>query len=215
MGIIRQGILGGFRNKTGSIVGAYWRTLDVIRALPRISGKAPSQAQKDQQFKFGLVTGFLSKISSLIDIGFYSGSKAATPMNDAVSYHLKNAILGASPTFTFDYTKLIFSKGKLEMAQSILADSIAGNKVEFSWDHLEQDDKLIDGTDMVNLLIYNAVKNKFVSMRNAAARSAKSYTMSVPADFGMDEVHCYISFSSTKTKNLVSDSFYIGTMQLI
>jgi len=214
MGIIRQGILGGFRNKTGSVVGAYWRTLDVIRALPRISGKAPSQAQKDQQFKFGLVTGFLSKISNLIDTGFYSGSKAATPMNDAVSYHLKNAILGTSPTFTFDYTKLIFSKGKLEMAQSVLADSIAGNKVKFSWDHVEQDDKQIDGRDMVSVLIYNPVKDRFVSMRNAVARSAKSFSMSIPADFSLDEVYCYISFSSVTKKNLVSDSLYIGLLPL-
>jgi hypothetical protein len=52
MGIIRQGILGGFRKKTGSVVGAYWRKLDVIRGLPRKSSKPPTIAQLNQQLKF-------------------------------------------------------------------------------------------------------------------------------------------------------------------
>ncbi|RZK61166.1 MAG: hypothetical protein EOO95_16865, partial [Pedobacter sp.] len=68
MGLIKQGILGGFRKKTGTVVGAYWRKLDVIRALPRNSGKGATQLQINQQLKFGLVTSFLSNISGLIDV---------------------------------------------------------------------------------------------------------------------------------------------------
>lgn len=51
MGIIRGGILGGFRNKAGAVIGSYWRTLD-IKGLPCISGKAPTQKQLDQRAKF-------------------------------------------------------------------------------------------------------------------------------------------------------------------
>ncbi|MBE9601874.1 DUF6266 family protein [Pedobacter sp. MC2016-24] len=216
MGIIKQGILGGFANKTGSVVGAYHRGQDTIRALPRNSGKAPSQAQKDQRLKFGLVTGFLGRISNLIDNGYAAaGAKITTAMNEAVSLHLKSAVTGLSPNFTFNYAKLIFSKGKLLMAQSVLADSIAGGKVKFSWDHVEQDDKLIDGTDLVTILIYNPAKDRFVSVRDAVARSAKSYSMSIPADFSLDDVHCYISFSSVKKRNLVSDSLYVGLLPVV
>lgn len=215
MGIIRQGILGGFRKKVGSVVGAYHRGQDTIRSLPRKSNKAATQVQKDQRFKFALVTDTVGRIGSLIDKGYAAaGAKITTPMNEAVRYHLTNAVVGMSPGFTFDYTKLVFSKGKLVMAQSVLADSIAGNKVKFSWDHVEQDDKLVDATDMVNVLIYNPAKDRFVSMIAAVARSAKSYTMSIPADFSLDEVHCYISFSSVKKRNLVSNSLYIGLLPL-
>jgi hypothetical protein len=35
MGIIRGGVLGGFRNKTGAVVGSYWRTLDPELAARR------------------------------------------------------------------------------------------------------------------------------------------------------------------------------------
>jgi len=215
MGIITKGVLGGFRKKTGSVVGAYHRGQDTIRSMPRKTNKPATQVQKDQRFKFGLVTGALSRISSLIDTGYAAaGANITTAMNQAVGYHLKNAVSGASPNFSFDYTKLRFSKGKLEMAQSVLADSIAGNKVKFSWDHVEQDDKLIDGTDMASFLIYNPLKDKFVAIRNAVARSAKSFSISIPADFSTDDVHVYISFSSVKNKNLVSNSLYIGLLPL-
>jgi hypothetical protein len=41
MGIIKGGILGGFTNKTGAVIGAYWRTLHTMRGLPRKGGKQP------------------------------------------------------------------------------------------------------------------------------------------------------------------------------
>lgn len=216
MGIIKQGVLGGFANKTGAVVGAYHRGQDTIRALPRKTNKAPTQVQKDQRFKFALVTGVISRIDSLVDVGYaLPGSKITTAVNEAVKYHLTNAVTGVSPNFMFDYTKLRFSTGNLEMAQSVLVDSIAATKVKFSWDHVEQDSKKIDGTDMVSVLIYNPAKDRFVYMRNAIARSAKTLTMSIPADFSLDEVHCYIAFNSVIKKNLVSKSLYIGLLPLI
>jgi hypothetical protein len=63
MGILRQGVLGGFRKKTGTVVGASHRGQDIIRGLPRISKKAPSKGQLDQRTKYGLVKKFLNRIS--------------------------------------------------------------------------------------------------------------------------------------------------------
>jgi len=71
MGIINHGILGGFRKKVGPVVGTHWRSLAVIKALPRVGGKARSTLQLDQQLKFGMVSRFLSRISPLVDIGFH------------------------------------------------------------------------------------------------------------------------------------------------
>jgi hypothetical protein len=214
MGIIKQGILGGFANKTGSVVGAYHRGQDTIRALPRKSNKASSQAQKDQRLKFALVTGILSRVDALIDTGYaLAGSKVTTAMNEAVSYHLLHAVKGVSPNFTFDYAKLRFSSGKQEAAPGWDVSAV-GNKVKFSWEYLNQDDSRIDGTDLVSVLIYNPAKDKFVSKRKAVARSVKSYELSIPAEFSLDEVHCYMSFSSVLKKNQVSDTMYLGLLPL-
>ena len=88
MGIIRGRILGGFRKKAGAVIGAYWRSLDVIKGLPRISNKPPTQAQIDQRLKFALVTGFFSYVSDLIDVGYKALSGVETPMNVACAQPL-------------------------------------------------------------------------------------------------------------------------------
>lgn len=215
MGIIRQGILGGFRQKTGSVVGAYHRGQDTIRSLPRVSNKPPTRAQLDQRFKFGLVTNFLARFSSTIDQGFGTSKGITTPMNEAVSYHLRTAITGVSPNFTIDYTKLKVSGGKLELAENIefLADTAA--KLKFTWENTTPDGKNKDATDRINLLVYNPAKGSQVILNSAAARSALTYTLSLPGSYSGDEVHAYVSFSSIINKKLVSDSLYIGLIMIV
>ena len=70
MGIIYRGILGGFQNKTGAVVGVRWRGLDVMRGIPRKSNKPDSQAQLDYQMKFRLLSQLLTKVASVVEIGF-------------------------------------------------------------------------------------------------------------------------------------------------
>ncbi|WP_316814088.1 DUF6266 family protein [Pedobacter heparinus] len=210
MGIIRQGVLGGFRNKTGSVVGAYWRNLDVIRGLPRVSNKAATQAQLNQRFKFGLVTGFLARIGNIIDLGFGSGNGSTSAMNEAVSYHLREAITGVAPNFTIDYTKLKMNRGKLLLANAIEVAVTIAARVDFIWLNTVPDGKYKDATDMANVLVYNPVKDSFVTLPAAAARTALGYNLLLPGDYSGDEVHAYISFSSTIKRKLVSDTYYVG-----
>lgn len=215
MGLIKLGILGGFRKKTGTVVGAYWRRLDTIRALPRSSGKAPTQAQLNQQIKFRLVTAFLSNISPLIDVGFKTANSVSTPMNLAVAYHLKEAITGVEPAFELDLSKLKFSQGKLELPLEITAVAATGSIMQISWLHTEIDDKFLDATDMINLLAYNAVKKKFVRVALAAYRSDEGYAFQLPANFAGDVVHVYAAFSSVKKKLLYSHTIYLGAITAI
>lgn len=214
MGLIKQGILGGFRKKTGTVVGAYWRRLDVIRALPRSSGKAPTQAQINQQFKFGLVTAFLSNISGLIDEGFKVPGSLLTPMNLAVSYHLKEAITGIEPDFELDLPKVRFSLGKLEMPMDIGVLAGPGCTLDFTWTHTEEDDRFIDGTDVLTVMVYNPLRQKFVKIKTTSPRSAMAYTAQLPANFVGDEVYVYVGFSSLKKKLLHTNSAYLGSAVL-
>jgi hypothetical protein len=216
MGIIRQGILGGFRKKTGSVVGAYWRKLDVIRGLPRKSSKPPTIAQLNQQLKFALVTSFLSWISNLVDKGFKGkASSSASAMNLAVAYNLKYAVTGISPNFTINYPELMFNRGRLELPEDPDVTAAVGAALVFNWPTGGPDERFLDATDRISILVYDPTIDKFVKVANAAARSAGTYTLNVPPTFVGHGVHCYISFSSVKTKALVSDSAYIGLITVI
>ena len=52
MGKIRQGILGGFRGKVGTVVGSYWNGIFYMKALPQNNRKGKSGGQKMQQGYF-------------------------------------------------------------------------------------------------------------------------------------------------------------------
>ncbi|MHA4896273.1 DUF6266 family protein [Pedobacter sp. PWIIR3] len=215
MGIIRGGILGGFRNKAGSVIGSYWRRLDIIKGLPRISGKAPTQKQIDQRIKFGLVTGFCSWMGDLIDAGYKGLSEIETPMNLAVSYHLKEAVLGVSPNFTLDYTKVAFSQGKLNLPRNLAAVSTSAAELDFSWLNYGNEGKFQDDSDRISILVFHPASYEFVIVKNIAARSAEAYTLSLPVEFSGDPVHVYVAFNSTITPELVSKTKYLGLITVM
>lgn len=216
MGIIKQGILGGFRKKTGTVVGAFFRDLNVIRALPRASGKPASPAQIIQRSRFALVISFLSSFSDLIEMFYSNRSASNSPMNEAVAYHLKEAITTVGSDIEMDYTKVKFARGKLELPATMRLAATVEGKVDFEWTNVGSTNlKYRDASDMANLLVYNPAKKQFVSLMNAAPRSAEVFKLQLPMEFGEDYVHCYINFSSTLKKGLVSNSQYVGKIQIV
>ncbi|MBQ1583590.1 MAG: hypothetical protein II078_00860 [Muribaculaceae bacterium] len=52
MGKIKQGILGGFRGKVGTVVGSYWNGIFYMKALPQNYKKGRSGSQKMQHGYF-------------------------------------------------------------------------------------------------------------------------------------------------------------------
>lgn len=213
MGLIRQGILGGFRKKTGSVIGAHWRKLDVIKALPRLSGKAPTQQQIEHKQKFAMVTSFLTKAAGLINVGFRSDD-TVTPMNKALAYHLKKAIIGTWPDFAIDMEKFKYSTGSLELPYTVSGEAISDSKIRFVWDRITQQDDLIQPTDTVTVVAYNSDRNTFVKQVAATTRSAGEFELQLPEVFVGDNLHLYISFYSV-SKKISSETMYLGTATLL
>ena len=52
MGKIKQGILGGFSGKVGTVVGSYWNGIFYMKGLPQSYKKGRSSSQKMQQGYF-------------------------------------------------------------------------------------------------------------------------------------------------------------------
>lgn len=68
MGKIRQGILGGFRGKVGTVVGSYWNGIFYMKALPQSYKKGRSGSKMQQSYFKELVT--LSMSLSKEDLEF-------------------------------------------------------------------------------------------------------------------------------------------------
>jgi hypothetical protein len=209
MGKYKKGILGYFRGTVGTVVGSVWRGIHYMKSLPDVGEDNPSPAQINVRAKLVLVSLFFKRLKALINIGYQQFKRGATPMNAATGYHLKNAVTGTSAlNYAIDYTKVVLSVGDLlePASPEIVIDTAA--KVKFNW----LNDAPVSGTggtDLATVVVYNKDREKFVSLHGAAARSALTYELPIPADFSGEDLNCWMFFVSANGKE-VSDSVYLG-----
>jgi hypothetical protein len=212
MGRIKKGILGGFSGKVATVVGASWRGIDYMRGLPNISGAAASEEQLAQRNKMALLRGFLLGLKNIVEMCFQNIEKH-TPMNDALSYNLKNTITGTYPDQSINFPQLLFSKGELMGAWSPKVTSTESETIDFSWEN-GNFTPMRSADDQVNLVVYDPDKKNFCKLSNAAKREEKTARLIVPPTFKGHNVHCYISFYS-ESRKLASTNEYLGEVQVL
>lgn len=66
MAIIKRGILGGFSNKIGNVVGTSWKGISVMRSLPQGVHNPRTPSQTRQRRKFATVSAIGSSILDLV-----------------------------------------------------------------------------------------------------------------------------------------------------
>ncbi|AOM77400.1 DUF6266 family protein [Pedobacter steynii] len=214
MGLITWGILGGFRKKTGAVVGAFYRGQDVIRAIPRSSTKSRTQAQQMQRSKFGLVTKYLSRFSSIIDTGYPNAGKR-TKMNEAVAYHLRAAVTGTFPDYEMDHSKLFFSHGAREFAFDAKAVALPNLEVEFNWKHEGNDRKNMSANDTVTVVVYDPETEICITAESFVKRSAKKAVLQLPSMLLGNEVYCYLSVNSESKPTVSSETQFLGKVIVV
>jgi hypothetical protein len=209
MGKISQGILGGFSGKVGNVIGGNWKGINYMRVKPASVANPQTEGQMDQRSRFNAALKFLQPMKDFIKVGFKSYAVKMTEFNSAMSYILKNAIIGTYPDYGIDYSAALISKGTLSRATGALVESTVAGSVAFSWtDNTNGADAL--ATDVAMVVVYNPVKVQ-ASFLIAGTRADGNLTLLVPETFSGDEIHCYLAFkSATGTK--VSDSVYVGAI---
>ncbi|MDD2300589.1 MAG: DUF6266 family protein [Fermentimonas sp.] len=207
MGTIKQGILGGFSGKVGNIVGASWRGIDYIRSMPASVHNPRTEAQVSQRNRFSLVGKMLKTIVPIIRIGFAgSVGTGKSAFSVAMSYNVKNAVIGLFPDFEINFDAVKISSGDLYGAANAEASSAAGS-ISFVWDT----DLLNNAaaTDKVILLAFNAVTGEASYDVDAATRADGSGSLAVPPTWDGEMVDTYLALYSAAGK-LVSNSVYTG-----
>lgn len=213
MGKYEKGILGPFNGKVGTVIGSNWKGISYMRSLSRKSNKVASPKQLDVQNKFLLVIGFLKSMGGLVADGYQHVKGPLTPFNDAVSYHLKNAIIGESPDFVIDLPKVLISVGELNGLTEPGAVSDAAAKMHFSWDT----GGLIGKTkldDLVSVLVYDALSKTQVFLQEAATRADGSLLLKLPSSLSGKTVSCWVTVKSSDSK-LISTSNYLGEVTVL
>ncbi|TKB98644.1 DUF6266 family protein [Pedobacter cryophilus] len=213
MGKFQKGILGGFSGKVGTVIGSNWKGIDYMRSLPRRNKKDPTQNQVDVRIKFLLAINFLKPASSIITNGYRNITGSLTPLNYAVSYHLKNAIIGNSPNFELDMAKVVISRGELTgISQPVLSSAVA-QTIKFAW----TDNSMVGlakADDQVSVLVYQKDLNLHIILENGAARASGELVLATPVEFSGKDADCWMTVKSAQGK-LIATSAYLGKITVL
>ena len=210
MGEIKQGILGGFSGKVGTVVGFIKKGKSFMRALAANVYNPRTEGQVNQRNKFAAVVSFVSNNLTFINQGFRFLAKGMSAANAAHSYNIKNAITGTAPNFSVDYPTALVSRGKLEGVLGGAASS-SGGGVSATWtDNSTYGNARPD--DKVMLLVYNDLRGESVSLlEDPATRATATVGTTLPNHFVGDTVQVYLAFQAADG-SMVSDSTHLGAV---
>jgi hypothetical protein len=213
MATYNKGILGAFTGTVGSVVGANWRGMNVMRSRPRKTTRTPTEVQMQQREKFGFVTGFLTPIRYLYNKYFGQNVGVKSRYNMAVSYHIREAIELTGQTYGMIFNKVLIAKGELQGVQDGTATPEAGQQIKLEWlDNSGQGLALPD--DSLLAVIYSPELNLFQVFEYAALRADAEATLTVMPYFAGLPVHCWVTFVNDGRK-VAASSTYMGEITLL
>lgn len=209
MGNIKQGILGGFSGKVGTVIGSSWKGINYMRGLAPNIKDARTAKQLAQREKFALALSFLRPMQSFIRVGFKMHALRQTAFNAAMSYTLRNVVKGVSPNLSIDFAKVMVSRGSLLLPLNIQRLNNDG-EIALSWVDNSGVGNALD-SDFAMPMAYNADKNEVVYDMASSCRGDEGVGLDYPSNWVGDTVHVYLGFVS-ENGSLVSDSVYVGEM---
>ncbi len=212
MGTYNKGILGAFYGKVGTVVGSTWRGKDVMRSLPRKSKREASLLQKMQRDKFTLVANFLLPISTIV--GRYFGTKNGlkTQKNQAMSYLIKEAAEHNETIASWDFPKVLITRGDLLGLSSLTASAGTNQEVTVNWvDNSGQGNA--QSSDSVLAVVYEETSGLFWTAEGIANRDTESVTLPLPAYWSGLDVHVWFAVVSDDDVKYAT-SQYLSTVTL-
>lgn len=211
MGTFKKGILGGFRGKVGSVVGARWRGKFVMRSLPEIDeNRTPTEEQRKVREKFSLVARFLNPMKPIV--GKYFGQKQGdkSPFNLATSYHIKEAVLEVGDDFTMDYPKVLISKGDLSGLQSPVLTAPAANVLQL--DYIDNSGQgLANADDQLLVVLYVALLGEYQLFTPAGTREETTVNLPLPQYWSGMEINAWATFVDAQGHRAATSS-YLGAV---
>jgi hypothetical protein len=209
MATIKQGILGGFSGKIGTVVGSTWRGKNVLRSAPRKSTKPASAAQQKQRDKFAGVLQFLMPLKGILTETFGATVGSKSPFNNAMSYHMKEAVKQTTDGFQLAYAKVLIGKGGLCGIENPVVQMLPIHRLQISWDD-NSTQGLAYPTDDFLIVAYVPSLQSFTYAMGDSDREAGQGKLNFQESFYGETVHLWVTFYNAKIA-LAATSTYLGS----
>lgn len=134
MGTIKRGILGGFKNKVGSVIGSSWKGIDTMRSMPLSVANPNTAKQKTVRGNFKTLVTAASAVNSTLIRPYWA--RFAKQMTGSNAFVRENYANFKNPAVLFS-KNAILSKGKLDMVTNVVvSDTVYPAPIEVSFgDH--------------------------------------------------------------------------------
>lgn len=205
MGVIKQGILGGFSGKVAGVVGSSWKGIAVIKSLPLsvANPKTAGQvAQRGAMTQIVIVSRLL--LASILQPFWNPFAQKMSGYNAFVKENIDTFTTAGFTVFA-DFFSM---RGSLINADTLAASASAGGTdIDLTWvDNSGTADAL--ATDEAVVVYYNATQDYWGTSVAGAIRSAAALNI-VDANLVLaDVLHVYPSMTRPNASK-VSDSTYI------
>ena len=186
MAIIKKGILGGFSNKVGNVVGSSWKGISTMRSLPSAYNDANSEAQQKQRTAFSYYSEMGSELlTSYIRPVLDPQAKRMSGYNLFVKQNLDAVAKGE---IVFDEDPPIFSSGRLCEVYLTSAEHDQGSGVlSLEWES-NVNCALGEGSDSIYAFVFG-LGNKVVWAGKIGTRGRA--VAGAPGLFqGLEEISC-------------------------
>ncbi|CAM4287423.1 hypothetical protein SAMN06265348_109149 [Pedobacter westerhofensis] len=207
----QPGGLGEFRGRTGQTVVYRWRHLKIGRSSPGKSSKQPSDRQKKQRSRLGLISHYLRKFVLVIRDGYPSKRRLMTPMNAAVKQNFHTAITGEYPNFTIDDSLVQLSKGTLDSVYRPKVIIRENGDIAVEWINSPRQKMGVEDHDKVHFVFYSDVLRlrQLLYWDHLALRRDGHANMPDTVTYLKGPVHAWMFLVSEDGKR-VSNSRYLG-----
>lgn len=214
MGTFKKGILGGFRGKVGSVVGARWRGKYVMRSVPEHDeNRVPTEAQRKVRERFGLVARFLNPIKPIVGKYFGKKQKDKSPFNLATSYHIKEAVLEVGDDFVMDYPMVVISKGNLSGLQSPALTAPSANVLQLDYtDNSGQG--FAEADDHLLVVLYVPNLDEYQLFTPAGTRSETAVNLPLPPYWSGQVINAWGTFVDANGEQAATSS-YLGEVTAV
>ncbi len=209
MARIKNGILGGFSGKVGTVVGYTINGKEFMRSLPERT-KPRTENEKKNNSAFGLVQETLTPLLKLLKVSFKNYGSERGGSKGALSWNVKNAMMEVDGIKMIDPALFKMSGGELSGAIDPAVVLESPGLFRFHW-NADADQLGTKKQDQVLLLAINFETKKSKYVCPGAFRNTGTETLLLPNEKSGLEWHLYIGFVA-EDRSIQSDSQYLGKL---
>ncbi len=175
MGVLTRGILGGFSNKVGPVVGSSWKGIDVIRSMPLSVANPNTPAQQAQRGRFSVITEFASTLlGSVVKPLWDRNAKQMSGYNAFIQENIK----AVKPDLTIDPSLVVISKGTIGITITNVAIDAVEETATITWDNTDVPFNS-KPTDILYAVVMEDNNNFVAALQTTVMRSAGTATFSI------------------------------------